>query len=33
MTTFFTILGAATFTCAVMYAVLRLGAWCEGRPW
>lgn len=33
MTTFLIVLGAVTLSCAIMYAVLRIGAWCDGRPW
>ena len=27
------VLGATVFSCAFMYLVLRLGAWCDGREW
>lgn len=31
--TYLTILGALTLTCAIVYLLLRLTAWCEGRSW
>lgn len=33
LTTLLIITGAATWACAFMYGIIRLGAWCDGRPW
>lgn len=27
------LLGASTLSCAFVWAILRLGAWCDGRKW
>ena len=33
MTTFLIIVGAVTVSLAFGYGLLRLCAWCDGRPW
>lgn len=33
MELFLSLTGAVTVSCAVMYAVIRLGAFCDGREW
>ena len=30
---FLSLIGAVTVAVAIMYGVLRLGAYCEGREW
>lgn len=33
MTTLLLIAGACAVTLALLYLILRIGAWCDGRPW